>query len=85
MWPIDKCMQTLQAQSVKTIQYRSQWYKNSACNVFYRKYLHIYYPPYLKKNFQFLVVHKSRKIANIKMYKTQKLINQFLNQVECPI
>ena len=34
MWPINRYMQTLQAQSVKTIQYRSQWYKNSACSGF---------------------------------------------------
>ena len=33
IWPINKCMQTFQAQPVKSIQYRSQWYKNSACNV----------------------------------------------------
>ena len=41
-----------------------------------------------KKYFQFSVVHKSKKkkkIAYTKMYRTQKLINQFLNQVEYPI
>jgi len=34
---------------------------------------------------QFLVAHTSRKITYTKMYRTQKLITQFLNQVEYPI
>ena len=50
-----------------------------------RKYLHIYYPSYLKKNFQFSIVQTLRKIAYTKLYRTQKLINQFLDQVEYPI
>ena len=40
-----------------------------------RKYLHIYYPPYLKKYFQFLAIHTSGKIAYTEMYRTKK-INQ---------
>ena len=47
--------------------------------------LHMYYPPYLKKKNPILKVHTSRKIAYTKMYRTQKLIIQFLNQVEYPI
>ena len=31
------------------------------------------------------VVHTSRKIAYTKMYRTKKLINQFLNKVEYPV
>ena len=38
-----------------------------------------------KKKFQFLPIHTSRKIAYTNMYITQKLINQFLNQVEYSI
>ena len=38
-----------------------------------------------KKYFpQFSTFHTSRKIAYTKIYKTQKLINQFLNQVKYP-
>ena len=35
-----------------------------------RKYLHIYYPSHLKKNFQFSIVYTSRKIAYTKPYRT---------------
>ena len=39
IWPVNRHMQTLQAQSIKTIQYRTQWNKikkkkHPACNVF---------------------------------------------------
>ena len=51
----------------------------------WRKIFTQYYPPYLKKKFQFLPIHTSRKIAYTNMYITQKLINQFLNQVEYSI
>ena len=47
-----------------------------------RKYLHIYYPSYLLRKI-FSAVHK--KYIYTKMYKTQKLINQFLDQVKYPI
>ena len=34
---------------------------------------------------KFSAVHTSRKIAYTKMYRTKKLINQFLNKVEYPV
>ena len=93
IWPVNRHMQTLQAQSIKTIQYRSQWNKkNQACNVFscvkvfwklkltsiVDKYLHIRYPPYLKKNISiFQQFTHQENIAYTKMHRTQKLINQF--------
>ena len=120
-WPMNRCMQIQKAQSVKTIQYRSQCYKNLACNVFscvnvfcklkltskveenhehkqkfifhFSLYAHIFKRGFICnctifihhiswKKFKFSAIHTSRKRAYTKTYRTQKLINQFLNQVE---
>ena len=102
IWPTNRCMQTLQAQSVKAIQNRSQWYKNQNAMCFhvsryfelksilrvekiFSHLLSIISQKKKKKKIQFSIVYTSRKITYTKLYRTQKLINQFLDQVEYPI
>ena len=87
VWPINKCMQTLQEQSIKTIQNRSQCYKNLTCKVlscvkvFWKLkstlrvekiFAYLLSTISQKEYFQFLVVHTSRKIAYTKMYRGLK-------------